>query len=159
MGFNFLKKKEEAHEPSAVSSNSKAISKHEFTGIKKTDEKTITKVKSLKFLGELEDLIHARKKLSSEESYIARMYEKGLDKMLQKVGEEATEYVIDAKNNNRERIISEGADLLFHFILSLTAQGLSLQDINDELITRHVHRVEKTEKKNVGETFRKENKK
>lgn len=128
----------------------------ELTGLKKTDEKTVTKVTSLKFLGELEELIHSRRKLSSDESYVARMYEKGLDKMLQKVGEEASEYIIDSKNQDRERTISEGADLLFHFILSLTAQNLSIQDITDELIQRHVHQ---TEQQNVQKSVRKENKK
>lgn len=110
------------------------------TGEKKKNEKSA--METLLFLEQLEVLIHERKTLSPELSYVAKMYQKGFDKMLQKVGEEATEYIIDCKNQDKERVVSEAADLLFHFILSLTAQQLSLQDVVNELIQRHTIRNE-----------------
>lgn len=112
---------------------------------KKTNEKKAT-INSLFFIEQLEALIHERKTLSPDQSYVAKMYEKGLDKILQKVGEEATEYIIDCKNQDNERVVSEAADLLFHLILSLTAQGLSLQDVTNELIRRHTLRNENVSK-------------
>lgn len=95
----------------------------------------------LQFIRHLENLLRDRKSADPESSYTARLYHKGLDKILQKVGEEAVEYIIDSKNNhdtqNKERAVSEGADLLYHFIVSLSAQGLSLADVIEELQQRH----------------------
>lgn len=91
----------------------------------------------LSFLGRLEDILEERKDAAPESSYTARMYAKGLDKILQKVGEEAVEFIIDMKNNNRERAVEEGADLIYHFLLSLKAAGLQLSDITAELEKRH----------------------
>ncbi|MDH5716723.1 MAG: phosphoribosyl-ATP diphosphatase [Spirochaetia bacterium] len=91
---------------------------------------------SLDFIKHLENVLIERQKNPSENSYTSRLLEKGYDKVLQKVGEEAVEYILEAKNNSKE-MITEGADLLYHFILSLTAKGLSIEDIVKELENRH----------------------
>ena len=86
---------------------------------------------------ELEDLLRERKKNLPEGSYTTKLFNKGRDKILQKVGEEAVEFVIDAKNENSERMISEGADLIYHLLVALVDQDLSLADIQAELKSRH----------------------
>jgi phosphoribosyl-ATP pyrophosphohydrolase len=89
------------------------------------------------FILELEDIIESRIKANEESSYTAHLLQKGKDKVLQKVGEEAVEYILEAKNTNKQRIISEGADLLYHFIVSLKVNDLTLNDIGKELNKRH----------------------
>ncbi len=89
------------------------------------------------FLFTLEEIIQQRKNESPEKSYTAELFAKGMDKILQKVGEEAVEYIIDAKNKNRERTVSEAADLLYHLLVSLAANDLTLADIEEELTRRH----------------------
>ncbi len=91
----------------------------------------------LDFLTQLENIIKERKQNLPEGSYTTSLFKKGHDKILQKLGEEAVEYIIDAKNENSERAISEGADLIFHLLMSLAYQGLSLADIVAELEKRH----------------------
>ena len=91
----------------------------------------------LDFIMELEDLLRERKKNLPEGSYTTKLFNKGRDKILQKVGEEAVEFVIDAKNENSERMISEGADLIYHLLVALVDQDLSLADIQAELKSRH----------------------
>ncbi len=91
----------------------------------------------LSFLGHLENVLKEKQNASPETSYTAKLFSLGIDKILQKVGEESIEYILDAKNDNRERMISEGADLLYHFIVSLIARGVSLADIAAELERRH----------------------
>ena len=86
---------------------------------------------------ELEDLLRERKKNLPEGSYTTKLFNKGRDKILQKVGEEAVEFVIDAKNENSERMISEGADLIYHLLVALVDHDLSLADIQAELKSRH----------------------
>lgn len=87
-------------------------------------------------LKELTEILEARKSDSADTSYVASLYAKGLDKILEKVGEEATETIIAAKNGNREQIIYETADLWFHSMVMLAAKGLSSDDVLKELARR-----------------------
>jgi phosphoribosyl-ATP pyrophosphohydrolase/phosphoribosyl-AMP cyclohydrolase len=89
------------------------------------------------FLNELEHIIEQRKKASVDESYVAKMFAKGLNKIAQKVGEEAVEVVIEAKDNNDELFVNEAADLLFHYLMLLNAKGFTLQQVVDVLQKRH----------------------
>lgn len=88
------------------------------------------------FLVELENLLKSRKKELPEGSYTSKMFQKGTDKLAQKVGEEAVETVIAAKNNNEE-LRYEASDLLFHLIMLLVDRDLPLSDLVDELKQRH----------------------
>ncbi len=89
------------------------------------------------FLFYLEDIIDLRKKAPADESYVAKLTSKGINKIAQKVGEEAIEMVIEAKDNNDELFLNESADLLFHYLLLLNAKGFHLQDVIDILKDRH----------------------
>jgi phosphoribosyl-ATP pyrophosphohydrolase/phosphoribosyl-AMP cyclohydrolase len=89
------------------------------------------------FLLYLEDIIRLRKQVAPEESYVAKMFAKGINKIAQKVGEEAVEMVIEAKDNNDELFLNEAADLLFHYLLLLNAKGHNLQSVIDILQKRH----------------------
>lgn len=89
------------------------------------------------FLDYLTRVIKERRELSPDESYTARLFEKGMNKIAQKVGEEAVELVIEAKDDNEELFLNEGADLLFHYMILLEAKGYSLQDIVKVLQSRH----------------------
>ena len=89
------------------------------------------------FLYYLEDIISLRKRASPEESYVARLFDKGINAIAQKVGEEAVETVIEAKDNNRELFLNESADLLFHYLVLLNAKGSSLKDVVEVLKKRH----------------------
>ncbi|MBL7760690.1 MAG: bifunctional phosphoribosyl-AMP cyclohydrolase/phosphoribosyl-ATP diphosphatase HisIE [Sediminibacterium sp.] len=89
------------------------------------------------FLLYLQDIINLRKKAPVEDSYVARMFSKGLNKIAQKVGEEAVEMVIEAKDNNTELFLNESADLLFHYLLLLNAKGHTLADVLAVLQKRH----------------------
>ncbi|MEY2901839.1 MAG: hypothetical protein RLY89_945 [Bacteroidota bacterium] len=89
------------------------------------------------FLNYLEDIIALRKKASVEESYVARLFAKGMNKMAQKVGEEAVELVIEAKDNNEELFLNEAADLMFHYLILLNAKGYKLEHVVDILKQRH----------------------
>ncbi len=89
------------------------------------------------FLLYLEDIIRLRKQASPEESYVARLFSKGINKVAQKVGEEAVELVIEAKDDNEELFLNEAADLLFHYLLLLNAKGYKLQNVVDILQKRH----------------------
>lgn len=89
------------------------------------------------FLNYLEDIIALRKKASVEESYVARLFAKGMNKMAQKVGEEAVELVIEAKDNNEELFLNEAADLMFHYLILLNAKGYKLDHVVDILKQRH----------------------
>ena len=89
------------------------------------------------FLFYLEDIIELRKQVSPEESYVAKMFSKGINKIAQKVGEEAVELVIEAKDNNEELFLNEAADLMFHYLLLLNAKGHKLQSVMDILQKRH----------------------
>lgn len=89
------------------------------------------------FIYYLEDIIELRKKVSPEESYISKLFHKGINKIAQKVGEEAVETVIEAKDNNDDLFLNESADLLFHYLVLLNAKGYRLKDIADILQKRH----------------------
>jgi phosphoribosyl-ATP pyrophosphohydrolase len=89
-------------------------------------------------LDELWQVITDRFDNPSPKSYVSQITsgEKGSDRALEKVGEEATEFIIAAKNNNPARIISEAADLQFHLMIALRASGVTFQDVLDELSAR-----------------------
>lgn len=90
------------------------------------------------FLSILEDIIQARRDdLDNPESYVASLFRKGINKIAQKVGEEAVETVIEAKDDNTELFLGEGADLLFHYLILLRAKGHGLDDIVRVLEARH----------------------
>jgi phosphoribosyl-ATP pyrophosphohydrolase/phosphoribosyl-AMP cyclohydrolase len=87
-------------------------------------------------LGELERLIAERKAQKPEGSYTAKLFEKGLKRILQKVGEEATETVVAGMSGNREETIREVSDLLFHLLVALREMDISLDDVAAELQSR-----------------------
>ncbi len=89
------------------------------------------------FLSYLEEIIDLRRKSNDGKSYVKSLFDKGINKIAQKVGEEATEIIIEAKDNNEELFLNEGADLLFHFIVLLRAKNVSLQDVIYVLKQRH----------------------
>jgi len=93
---------------------------------------------SFGFLTELEQVINDRKEnAEGSTSYVASLFEKGINKIAQKVGEEAIETVIEAKDNNDELFLNESADLLFHYLILLKAKGYELEDVVDVLKGRH----------------------
>lgn len=86
------------------------------------------------FLSQLEATIKTRREnADSEKSYVASLFEKGINKIAQKVGEEAVEVVIEAKDDNDELFLSESADLLFHYLILLQAKGFQLNDVVEVL--------------------------
>jgi len=87
-------------------------------------------------LDRLADLLEQRKDADPSSSYVAKLYAKGMDSILKKVGEEATETVIAAKGGNKEEIIYETADLWFHTLVMLAKADLKPQDVLDELARR-----------------------
>ena len=89
------------------------------------------------FLDYLSQVIKERKQASPEESYTAKLFSKGINKVAQKVGEEAVELVIEAKDNNEKLFKNEAADLLFHYLMLLEAKDFSLSDIISVLKERH----------------------
>ena len=89
------------------------------------------------FLFYLEDIINLRRKAPPESSYVASLFAKGINKIAQKVGEEAVEVVIEAKDKNDELFLNESADLLFHYLILLNAKGYKLQDVLYILQNRH----------------------
>lgn len=93
------------------------------------------------FLFALEKIIVDRKNNPSDESYTSSLFKKGINKVAQKVGEEAVELVIEAKDNNDELFKDEAADLLYHYLILLQAKGFSLQDVVDVLKERHKKKV------------------
>jgi phosphoribosyl-ATP pyrophosphohydrolase/phosphoribosyl-AMP cyclohydrolase len=89
------------------------------------------------FLSQLEDTIQDRKENAYEaDSYVASLFKKGMNKIAQKVGEEAVEVVIEAKDDNDDLFLSESADLLFHYLILLQAKGFKLNDIVKVLESR-----------------------
>lgn len=89
------------------------------------------------FLKELQDFINVRHTEMPEGSYTTSLFRSGVNKMAQKVGEEAVEIVIEACNGTDDRLIYESADLLYHLIVLLTSKGYSIEDIARELKERH----------------------
>lgn len=89
------------------------------------------------FISKLEKTIKDRKEnANSEKSYVASLFAKGINKIAQKVGEEAVEVVIEAKDNNDNLFLSESADLLFHYLILLQAKGFQLNDVVNILKSR-----------------------
>lgn len=89
------------------------------------------------FLKELQDFIDKRHAEMPEKSYTTSLFKSGVNKMAQKVGEEAVETIIEACNGTDERLIYEGADLLYHLIVLLTSKGYRIEDLARELKERH----------------------
>lgn len=89
------------------------------------------------FLFQLEKIISDRKENPSEKSYTSSLFKSGINKIAQKVGEEATEVVIDAMDNNRERLKEETADLLYHLLVLLAEKEIQLSEVSELLEKRH----------------------
>ena len=88
-------------------------------------------------LGFLEDVIEERKKNPKPGSYTNRLLDSGINKVAQKVGEEAIEMVIEAKDNDRDKFLNESADLMYHYLVLLSAKGVTLNDVIKVLRGRH----------------------
>ncbi len=91
----------------------------------------------LLFLSELSDFIEKRHEEMPEGSYTTKLFSSGINKIAQKVGEEALETVIEATNGSNDKLIYEASDLLYHLIVMLTDKGLRLEDVAEELHRRH----------------------
>ena len=91
----------------------------------------------LLFLSELQSFIDQRKQEMPEGSYTTSLFTKGVNKIAQKVGEEALETVIEATNGTAEHLVYEASDLLYHLIVLLTEKGLRIEDVAEELHRRH----------------------
>ena len=91
----------------------------------------------LLFLSQLSDFIEKRHQEMPEGSYTTSLFKDGLNRMAQKVGEEALELVIEATNGTNDRLIYEGSDMLYHLIVLLTSKGLRIEDMAKELMERH----------------------
>jgi phosphoribosyl-AMP cyclohydrolase / phosphoribosyl-ATP pyrophosphohydrolase len=89
------------------------------------------------FFYQLEHIINQRIEEDTENSYTNKLYKKGINKVAQKVGEEAVEMIIEAKDNNIDLFKNEAADLLYHFLILLKAKGINLRSIEDVLKERH----------------------
>ena len=111
-----------------------------------TTSKSLTN-KDLEFIKELENLLYQRKEEMPKGSYTTSMYKKGLDKIAQKVGEEAVETVIASKNKSDKETINEAADLLFHLMLLLAEKEIPMHKVIKELRRRH----DKGNHKHIGE--------
>jgi phosphoribosyl-ATP pyrophosphohydrolase/phosphoribosyl-AMP cyclohydrolase len=91
----------------------------------------------IRFLSELQSFIDKRKQEMPEGSYTTSLFNKGINKIAQKVGEEALETVIEATNGDRDHLIYEAGDLLYHLLVLLTEKGLRIEDVAAELQKRH----------------------
>ncbi len=89
------------------------------------------------FLTELETIIHTRRDQPSVDSYTSRLLGRGINKVAQKVGEEAVELVIEAKDDNKELFLGEAADLIYHYLILLAAKGYTLEDVKAVLRERN----------------------
>ena len=89
------------------------------------------------FLSTLEKIITDRKNNPSEKSYTSSLFQKGINKVAQKLGEEAVELVIESKDDNKDLFLGEAADLLFHYMILLQAKGFTLDDVIAVLKERH----------------------
>ena len=95
------------------------------------------------FLGELQDFINKRKEEMPKGSYTTSLFTKGVNKIAQKVGEEALETVIEATNGTNDHLVYEASDLLYHLLVLLTEKGLRIEDVASELQQRHDHNWDK----------------
>lgn len=89
------------------------------------------------FISHLERVIASRKGASPESSYTAKLLAKGINKVAQKVGEEAVELVIEAKDDNKDLFLGEAADLMYHYLVLIQAKGYALEEVIDVLKQRH----------------------
>jgi len=97
-----------------------------------------SKVETYGFLSQLETIITDRKEnANSQTSYVSELFEKGINKIAQKVGEEAVEVIIEAKDDNDDLFLNESADLLFHYLILLQAKGFKLESVVEVLKSRH----------------------
>ncbi len=94
------------------------------------------KNKANSFINDLEEIIESRKQNPQINSYTSELFEKGINKIAQKVGEEAVELIIEAKDNNEKLFLNEAADLFFHYLVLLSAKGCKLQDVEKTLDAR-----------------------
>lgn len=94
-------------------------------------------VNPLLFLTYIQDFIEKRQREMPEGSYTTSLFKDGINRMAQKVGEEALEAVIEATNGTNERLVYEGADMLYHLVVLLTSKGLRIEDLAKELQVRH----------------------
>ena len=93
--------------------------------------------KSVDFIYLLEEVIAGRQQQPAEGSYVTGLFKKGVNAIAQKVGEEAVELVIEAKDNDKEKFLGEAADLLFHYLILLRQKGHNLKEVIDVLEKRH----------------------
>ena len=100
-------------------------------------EKNVAQSSPLLFLKELQDFIEQRHAEMPEGSYTTRLFRDGVNKMAQKLGEEALETVIEATNGTNEQLVYEASDMLYHLLVLLTGKGLRIEDVARELQQRH----------------------
>jgi len=100
-------------------------------------KKISTSENNIEFLVYLQDLVERRKSEMPENSYTTSLFKKGINKIAQKVGEEAIELVIEAKDNNKDLFLNESADLLFHMLVLLTAKECRIEEVVEILKKRH----------------------
>lgn len=86
-------------------------------------------------------ILEKRIKASPKESYTVSLFEQGIDRIAQKVGEEGVEVVIASKNDNKQLLIGEISDLYYHLLVLMIAKGITLDDINSELAKRHAEKT------------------
>jgi phosphoribosyl-ATP pyrophosphohydrolase/phosphoribosyl-AMP cyclohydrolase len=91
----------------------------------------------LLFLTELQDFINRRHEEMPEGSYTTSLFKDGINRIAQKVGEEALEAVIEATNGSKEKLVYEASDMIYHLIVMLTSKGLRIEDVAAELAKRH----------------------
>ena len=101
-----------------------------------SDNKTNDAAMNQDILSQLADVLEQRKTADSDDSYVASLYQKGLDQILKKVGEEATETVLAAKSGDKEQIVYETADLWFHTLVMLAQQEIRPEQVLAELARR-----------------------
>ncbi len=89
------------------------------------------------FLGVLAEIIEERRGMPKPDSYVSSLFESGLNKIAQKVGEEAVETIIAAKDGDADAFLNEAADLVFHLLVLFNAKGVSLNDVSEQLRRRH----------------------
>lgn len=94
-------------------------------------------VNPILFLTELQDFVNKRHEEMPEGSYTTSLFKKGVNKMAQKVGEEAVETIIEATNGTNDKLIYEASDLIYHLVVLLTSKGLRIEDVVKELQMRH----------------------
>ena len=112
-------------------------SAHQVTDESGSESYSASPSNPLLFLSELQDFIEQRHREMPEGSYTTSLFRDGLNRMAQKVGEEALELVIEACNGTNERMIYEGSDMIYHLIVLLTSKGLRIEDLAKELQERH----------------------